>query len=74
MLAVRLDTVTESRLARLSRKTGRSKSYYDRQWHVLIVDYLEDEVVPLADPRSKGMALVGDKKGLWRYRVGEYSA
>lgn len=44
----------------------------DRKWQSLILDYLEDEIAPLVDPRQRGKALVGDKKGLWRYRVGDY--
>lgn len=44
----------------------------DRQWQCAILDYLEDEIAPLADPRSRGKALTGDKRGLWRYRVGDY--
>lgn len=44
----------------------------DRPWQAAILDYLEDEIAPLADPRSRGKALVGDKRGLWRYRVGDY--
>lgn len=36
-----------------------------------ILDYM-DEVVALANPRDRGKALVGDKAGLWRYRVGGY--
>jgi mRNA interferase RelE/StbE len=44
----------------------------DRKWQSLILDYLEDEVSTLDDPRDKGKALVGDRKGLWRYRVGDY--
>lgn len=44
----------------------------DRPWQSAILDYLEDEIAPLADPRSRGKALVGDKRGLWRYRVGDY--
>lgn len=36
-----------------------------------IVDYL-DEVAQLDDPRSRGKALVGDRAGVWRYRVGDY--
>ena len=31
-----------------------------------------DEVANLSDPRSKGKMLVGDLKGFWRYRVGDY--
>ena len=44
----------------------------DRKWQVLILDYLEDEIAPLENPRTRGKALGGDKKGLWRYRVGDY--
>lgn len=36
-----------------------------------IVDYLDD-VGALDDPRRRGKALVGDRAGLWRYRVGDY--
>ena len=44
----------------------------DKTWQAAILDYLEDEIAPLQDPRSRGKALVGDKQGLWRYRVGDY--
>jgi len=44
----------------------------DRQWQKKILDYLEDEIASLDDPRSRGKALTGDKGGLWRYRVGDY--
>ncbi|MBV9937245.1 MAG: type II toxin-antitoxin system RelE/ParE family toxin [Acidobacteriaceae bacterium] len=43
-----------------------------RQWQKKILDYLEDEIASLDDPRSRGKALTGDKGGLWRYRVGDY--
>lgn len=43
----------------------------DRQVARKIVDYL-DEVASLDDPRSRGKALVGDRAGIWRYRVGDY--
>ena len=44
----------------------------DKNWQAAILDYLEDEIAPLQDPRSRGKSLVGDKQGLWRYRVGDY--
>lgn len=44
----------------------------DKAWQGKILDYLEDEIAPLDDPRARGKALVGDKRGLWRYRVGNY--
>lgn len=42
----------------------------DRRWQSAILDYLEDRVSK--DPRLHGKILTGDKKGLWRYRVGDY--
>ena len=39
MLAVRLDSAVEDRLARLAQETGRSKSYYVKQ---AIENFLED--------------------------------
>ncbi len=44
----------------------------DRHWQSKILDYLEDEIATLDNPRDKGKALIGDKRGLWRYRVGDY--
>ena len=44
----------------------------DGKWRGIILDYLEDEIATLTDPRSRGKGLVGDKKGIWRYRVGDY--
>lgn len=45
----------------------------DRQLARRIIDYL-DEVAGLDDPRSRGKGLVGDRAGVWRYRVGDYRA
>ena len=39
MLGIRLDSQLEKRLARLAKKTGRSKSYYARE---AIRHYIED--------------------------------
>ena len=44
----------------------------DKTWQAAILDYLEDEIAPLQNPRCRGKALVGDKRGFWRYRVGDY--
>ena len=44
----------------------------DRVWQQNILDYLSFTIAPLDDPRLRGKALVGDKRGLWRYRVGDY--
>jgi RHH-type rel operon transcriptional repressor/antitoxin RelB len=39
MLAIRLDKKTEERLAKLARKTGRTKTFYARE---AILEHLED--------------------------------
>lgn len=44
----------------------------DKRWQLAILDYLDDEIAGLDNPRSRGKSLVGDKQGLWRYRVGDY--
>ena len=37
-----------------------------------ILDYMDQRVAPMEDPRSIGKALQGNLGGLWRYRVGDY--
>ncbi len=37
-----------------------------------IVRYLRERIASSEDPRRFGHALTGDRKGLWRYRVGDY--
>jgi mRNA interferase RelE/StbE len=37
-----------------------------------IAAYLSQRVVAQNDPRKLGKALRGEKKGYWRYRVGDY--
>ena len=55
-----------------SASAKRQLAKLDRQWQAAILDYLEDEIATLENPRSRGKPLVGDRKGLWRYRVGNY--
>ena len=42
----------------------------DRQMARRIVDYMDERVAALDNPRSAGRALAGPLGGLWRYRVG----
>ena len=37
-----------------------------------ILRYLRERIATAADPRRFGHALTGDKKGFWRYRIGDY--
>jgi mRNA interferase RelE/StbE len=44
----------------------------DRQIARRILDYLDDKIAPLDDPRTRGKALSGPLGDLWRYRIGDY--
>jgi mRNA interferase RelE/StbE len=37
-----------------------------------IVRFLRDRLKPAENPRQWGKPLHGDRRGLWRYRVGDY--
>ena len=37
-----------------------------------ILQYLKKRIVTNEDPRRFGKALIGNKKGFWHYRVGDY--
>jgi mRNA interferase RelE/StbE len=37
-----------------------------------VLRYLRERIAGSDDPRRFGHALTGDRKGLWRYRVGDY--
>lgn len=52
MLAVRLDEITEKRLAALAAKTGRTKTFYAREAIEAHLDDLEDFY--LAEERMRG--------------------
>ena len=54
MLVIRLDPDTESRLERLAKKTGRTKTFYARE---AILEHLEDlEDIYLATQRLRRRA------------------
>ncbi|MDL2252650.1 type II toxin-antitoxin system RelE/ParE family toxin [Ruminococcaceae bacterium OttesenSCG-928-I18] len=44
----------------------------DRQTAALVYGWIEKHLVDCENPRAFGKALVGDMKGFWRYRVGDY--
>ncbi len=44
----------------------------DKKCQAKILDFLEDEIANADDPKIKGKILTGDKKGFWRYRIGNY--
>ena len=44
----------------------------DRPVQRRLIQYLEQRVIALGDPRQLGKPLRGDKGQLWSYRVGDY--
>jgi mRNA interferase RelE/StbE len=42
----------------------------DRPVAKRVLDYLDTQIAPLDDPRSRGKALKSNLSGFWRYRVG----
>jgi mRNA interferase RelE/StbE len=50
----------KAQLCRLDKQTARC-----------IVDYMDERIAGLEDPRSTGKPLTGPLGGLWRYRVGD---
>lgn len=38
----------------------------------LMASYIKHNLENTNNPREHGKALIGDKKGLWRYRIGNY--
>ncbi len=37
-----------------------------------ILTYIEQKINQKSNPKDLGKPLIGDKSGLWRYRVGDY--
>lgn len=58
---VEIGQVAERQLGKLDRQTARR-----------ILDWLDDRIEGCKNPRHFGEPLKGGRKGLWRYRVGDY--
>ena len=57
----------------LSDKARKELSRLDAAVRSRILDFLQNRLEPLSDPRSIGQALKGQKFGeFWKYRVGDY--
>ena len=44
----------------------------DRYTQLIIKKWIDKNIDGCENPRAYGKALVADKKGLWRYRIGDY--
>lgn len=66
MFSVRLDTDLEKRLEKLSKKTGRSKSYYAKQAIQEFLDEREDYLAAIAvlEKNEPSMSLKNLRKKL----------
>ncbi len=57
----------------LSAEADRELSKLDPPQRKRIVQFLQERLVPLENPRSIGQALRGSRFGeFWKYRVGDY--
>lgn len=44
----------------------------DRYTQIMISTWINKHLVGCSNPRVSGKALIGNKKGQWRYRIGDY--
>lgn len=58
---IKYATTAEKQLGKLDRQIARR-----------IVDFMDNRIAALDDPRSIGKTLSGPLGDLWRYRVGDY--
>ncbi len=56
----------------VSKTAQKQITKLTREAQTAIVSYLRERVQPSENPRQFGKPLHGEKKGLWRYRVGDY--
>ncbi len=56
----------------IKRTAEKQIQKLDRKAQELIVRFLRERVAPTDNPRQWGKPLHGEKRGLWRYRVGDY--
>jgi mRNA interferase RelE/StbE len=56
----------------ITRTAERQIIKLDRPAQRSIQRFLRDRLIPADDPRQWGRPLHGEKRGLWRYRVGDY--
>lgn len=56
----------------ISKTPQKQITKLDRPAQAAILRYLRERVQPAENPRQLGKPLRGEKKGLWRYRVGDY--
>ena len=56
----------------LDKKIKKDFRKLDNNVAKLILDWIENNLEGIDNPRIKGRALVGNLKNYWRYRIGDY--
>jgi mRNA interferase RelE/StbE len=56
----------------ITRTATRQITKLDRPAQKAIQNFLRERLMTAEDPRQWGKPLHGEKRGLWRYRVGDY--
>ena len=56
----------------ITRTAEKQITKLDRPAQKSIQRFLRERLTPADNPRRWGRALQGEKRGLWRYRVGDY--
>jgi mRNA interferase RelE/StbE len=56
----------------ITRTATRQITKLDHQAQAAILNFLRQKLSAAPNPRRWGRALQGEKRGLWRYRVGDY--
>ncbi len=57
---------------RTTRKFDKSLKELDKYTQRMIIAWIERNLEGATNPRTHGKALVGNLRGLWRYRIGDY--
>ena len=55
-----------------TRRFDREFKKLDRYTQQMIKSWIKKNLEGCDNPRLHGKAFIGDKKGLWRYRIGDY--
>jgi mRNA interferase RelE/StbE len=56
----------------ITRTASKQITKLDRRAQEAILSFLRERLSPADNPRRWGRALQGEKRGLWRYRVGDH--
>jgi len=56
----------------ITRTAARQITKLDQQGQKAILKFLRERLAAVENLRQWGTALQGDKRGMWRYRVGDY--